>query len=68
MFEASKEESHMVVKGVGGGSIMAVSWGSPPNTHFGLSHHQEDSQTQTASPPNVLLPPPPVLLKLLIGL
>lgn len=42
---------------------MAVSWGSPPNTHFGLSHHQEDSQTQTASPPNVLLPPSPRTVK-----
>lgn len=64
MFEESKEESHMVVKGCGGGgTIMAVSWGSPPNTHFGLSHHQEESQTQTASPPKVLQPPSPRTVK-----
>lgn len=32
-----------------------VDWGKPPP---GLSHHQEESQTQTAFPPKILLSPP----------
>lgn len=45
----------------GENKFLLASWGSPPNTHFGLSHHQEVRQTQTAFPPKVLGSPSPPL-------
>lgn len=48
MLEEERGKSHGCRWG-GGSSIMAVSWGSPPNTHFGLSHHQEESQTELST-------------------
>lgn len=54
MMECLKKRKRKVTW-VGGGG-WGGKLGKPPNTHFGLSHHQEESQTQTAFPPKAPSP------------